>query len=154
MYDSGSVSRSAVFFPRETSPDVGQPIPSLSTQVKYEKMKRWLQAGLYVGREVLSRNPKSDSRIPKPENRDPRPENRNPKPETRNPKSETCSPDPEPKAQPRRQWWLQEGLYAGREATPHILKLRVVSFGTVLELRTTPSQKCEAVARRARCQGS
>ena len=35
-----------------------------------------------------------------------------------------------------------------------MFKLGVVSFGTDLDLRTTTSQNCEAVPRRARIQGS
>ena len=34
-----------------------------------------------------------------------------------------------------------------------MFKLRVVSFGTDLDLRTTTSQNCEAVPRRAHIQG-
>ena len=34
------------------------------------------------------------------------------------------------------------------------IQVRVVLFGTVLDLRTTTSQECEAVPRRARIQGA
>ena len=43
---------------------------------------------------------------------------------------------------------------APRRITRRILRLRVVRFGTVLDLRTTTWQKCGAVPRRARIEGS
>ena len=43
---------------------------------------------------------------------------------------------------------------APRRITRSILELEVVPFGRVLDLRTTISQNCEAVPRRARIQGA
>ena len=44
---------------------------------------------------------------------------------------------------------LDSGL-APRRIPGRILELRVVPFGTVLDFRTTTSQNCEAIPRRAR----
>ena len=43
--------------------------------------------------------------------------------------------------------------FAPLPITRIILKLRVISSGTVLDLRTTTLQNCEAVPRRARIEG-
>ena len=55
----------------------------------------------------------------------------------------------------RRGWNRSMGTwYPNIEDQTHLQFKRVAQFGTVLDLRTTPSQKCEAVPRRARIAGS